>query len=209
MELILKYYPNLSDDQISKFESLRPLYEEWNAKINVISRKDIDNLYINHVLHSLTIAQFIGFKDGAKVLDLGCGGGFPSIPLAIFFPEVEFTAIDGTNKKITVVKEVAKGAGIENIRPLHVRAEEHKGKYDFVVSRAVAKIDKLKMWSQHLIDFNNQQHALPNGLIALKGGSPKDEVNLLRKKDYYETMPLMKLIPEPYYDEKYLLYVQR
>ena len=209
MELIHKYFPDLEKDQYDQFEKLGSLYREWNDKINVISRKDIDNLYLHHILHSLTIAKFIQFKEGTKVLDLGTGGGFPAIPLAIFFPKVHFTAIDGTRKKITVVNEIKDAVGIQNLKALQVRAEEHRSKYEFVVSRAVAKIHKLKEWSTNLIDFDNQRHPLPNGIIALKGGRVKDETAELNKQDYYETYALPTLINEPYFEEKYILYLQR
>lgn len=209
MELIHKYFPNLSDNQYRQFELLWDAYREWNDKINVISRKDIDNLYLHHILHSLTIAKFIQFKEGTKILDLGTGGGFPAVPLAIMFPEVKFTAIDGTRKKITVVNEVKEIAQIENLTALHQRAEEHRKKYEFVVTRAVAKIERLKEWSMNLIDPNNQRHAQPNGIIALKGGRVKDETKDLSKRDYFETYPLLNFINEPYYEEKYILYLQR
>ena len=209
MELIHKYFPKLEDNQYAQFEQIGELYREWNEKINVISRKDIDNLYVHHILHSLVIAKFIKFKDDTEVLDLGTGGGFPAVPLAILFPNVKFTAIDGTKKKITVVNEVKEAAGIHNLTALQARAEEHKKKYEFVITRAVAKISKLKEWTTKLIDPNNQRHALPNGIIALKGGRKKDETNLLTKKDYFETHSLLKFMNEPYYEEKYILYLQR
>ena len=209
MELIHKYFPDLEDKQYAQFEQIGALYREWNDKINVISRKDIDNLYLHHVLHSLVIAKFIQFKPGTEVLDLGTGGGFPAVPLAIIFPEVKFTAIDGTKKKITVVNEVKEAAGIDNLTALQKRAEEHKAKYEFVVTRAVAKIGKLKEWTTRIIDPNNQRHAQPNGIIALKGGRVKDETIELTKRDYYETYPLFKFINEPYFQEKYILYLQR
>ncbi len=209
MELIHKYFPDLSDNQYRQFELLWDAYREWNDKINVISRKDIDNLYLHHILHSLTIAKFIQFKDGSRILDLGTGGGFPAVPLAIMFPNVKFTAIDGTRKKITVVNEVKEIAQIENLTALQDRAEEHRKKYEFVVTRAVAKIERLKEWSTNLIDPNDQRHAQPNGIIALKGGRVKDETNDLSKKDYFETYPLVNFIKEPYFEEKYILYLQR
>ncbi|MEM9545720.1 MAG: 16S rRNA (guanine(527)-N(7))-methyltransferase RsmG [Bacteroidota bacterium] len=210
MELIHKYFPNLESHQYAQFEQLRALYGEWNEKINVISRKDIDNLYLHHVLHSLVIAKFIEFKDDTKVIDLGTGGGFPAVPLAILFPNVKLTAIDGTRKKITVVNEVKAAVKIENLTAFQARAEEHRGStYEFVVTRAVARIGKLKEWTTHLIDPENQRHALPNGIIALKGGRVKDETTELSKRDYYETHPIIKLINEPYFEEKYILYLQR
>jgi len=210
LELIHKYFPDLDDKQYSQFEQIGSLYREWNEKINVISRKDIDNLYLHHILHSLVISKFIDFKDDTEVLDLGTGGGFPAVPLAIMFPNVKFTAVDGTRKKITVVNEIKEAVGIDNLIGLHVRAEEHRKKqYEFVVTRAVAKVGKLKEWTLHLLDPENQRHALPNGIIALKGGRVKDETSELTKKDYYETHSILKYINEPYYDEKYILYLQR
>lgn len=209
MELIHKYFPDLTEHQYHQYELLWDAYREWNDKINVISRKDIDNLYLHHILHSLTIAKFMKFKDGTKILDLGTGGGFPAVPLAIMFPNVSFTAIDGTRKKITVVNEIKEIAKIENLTAIQQRAEEHKKKYEFVVTRAVAKIDKLKEWCQKLIDPEDQRHAQPNGIIALKGGAIISETRELSKKDYFETYSLLKFINEPYYDEKYILYLQR
>lgn len=209
MELIHKYFPDLTEHQYHQYELLWDAYRDWNEKINVISRKDIDNLYLHHILHSLTIAKFIQFRDDTRILDLGTGGGFPAVPLAIMFPNVSFTAIDGTRKKITVVNEIKEIAKIENLTALHKRAEEHREKYEFVVTRAVAKIDKLKEWSHNLIDPEFQRHPQPNGIIALKGGRIKEETQGLTKKDYYETYSLLKFINEPYYDEKYILYLQR
>ena len=170
MEIIQKYFPKLSERQLERFEALLSLYSDWNSKINVISRKDIDNLYERHVLHSLAISRLIAFGPGSRILDLGTGGGFPGIPLAIFFPEVQFTLIDGTRKKIKVVEEVCQALGLTNVRAMQVRAEElKKERFDFVVSRAVAALDKLLPWCQRLLK-REQQHSLPNGLICLKGG---------------------------------------
>jgi len=209
LELVKKYFPNLSDKQIDQFTQLWDLYQEWNQKINVISRKDIDNLYPNHVLHSLCIAKYMKFLPGTKVLDLGTGGGFPAVPLAIFFPEVKFTAVDGTRKKIKVVQEVSDAIGLKNLFPVHARAEEHKEKFEFVVTRAVATADKLVAWTERSIDFENQRHARPNGIIALKGGRVKTELENLSKKSYTETQPLTEIIPESFFEEKYILYIQR
>ena len=209
MDLINKYFPDLTPEQIDQYTQLWDLYHEWNQKINVISRKDIDNLYPNHVLHSLCIAKYMSFKPETKVLDLGTGGGFPAIPLAIFFPEVQFTAVDGTRKKITVVQEVADALGLKNIRPIHARAEEHKEKFEFVVTRAVATSDKLVAWTERSIDLDLQRNIMPNGIIALKGGNPKDEIKVLSKKAYTETKSLTAIIPEPCFEEKYILYIQR
>lgn len=207
MELLLKYFPKLSDKQKLQFESLLPLYKEWNDKINVVSRKDIENLYLHHVLHSLSIAKFITFKPGATFLDLGTGGGFPGIPLAIFFPKSKFTLIDGTGKKVKVVEEIANAINLDNVTPLHQRAEEHKGKYDFVLSRAVTDLDQLLRWSRRLIS-STHQHNIPNGLITLKGGNVKDEIKTLGKKEYTESYKLIKWFDDPFFDEKFLIYVQ-
>ena len=209
MDLILKHFPDLTDQQIDQYTQLWDLYQEWNQKINVISRKDIDNLYPHHVLHSLCIAKFITFVPETKVLDLGTGGGFPAIPLAILFPDVHFTAVDGTRKKITVVNEVATALGLKNIRPIHTRAEEHKETFEFVVTRAVATSDKLVAWTERSIDINEHKNILPNGIIALKGGNPKNETKTLSKKAYTETKSLIKIIPEPCFEDKYILYIQR
>ncbi len=209
MEVIKKYFPLLAKKQIAQFEALWNLYHEWNQKINVISRKDIDHLYGHHVLHSLTIARYIQFKPKTKVLDLGTGGGFPTIPLAILFPDVFFTAIDGTRKKIKVVQEISQSLGLSNVEAIQIRAEEHRKTYEFVVTRAVAPISKLKEWTTPLIDPELQRHALPNGIIALKGGKVKNEVGALSRKDYYEITPLYDLIDFPYFEEKYILYLQR
>lgn len=208
LERLHAYFPELEDAQLAQIERLGPLYEEWNQRINVISRKDIEHLYLHHVLHGLSIAKVIHFRPGAKVLDLGTGGGFPGIPLAIYFPDTQFHLIDGTRKKLTVVEEVINALGLDNVRTTHIRAEEVKAKYDFVVCRAVASIDKLNLWSMPLI-HDDQKHVLPNGLLALKGGKLKTELKLLPKRAYYEQYALKDFFAEPYYDEKYLIYVQR
>ena len=156
------------------------------------------------------MSTFCIFKDGTEILDLGTGGGFPGVPLAVFYPNVKFHLIDGTLKKIKVVQDVINQLGLENATAQQVRAEELKRrKFDFVVTRAVAKIGKLKEWTMNLIDTEDQRHALPNGIIALKGGRVKDETGELTKKDYYDTYPLINFINEPYYEEKYILYLQR
>lgn len=208
MQLIQSYFPKLSEQQIQQFEQLGPLYEEWNAMINVISRKDIENLYERHVLHSLAIIKFIRFRTGAEILDLGTGGGFPGIPLAIFFPNVQFTLIDGTKKKIKVVQEVIDALGLTNVKAQQIRAEELKARYDFVVSRAVAGIDKLAIWSDRLLK-KQDKHAVPNGVIALKGGNLRQEMKALPKGSYSEICPLSDYFQEPFFKEKYLVYVQR
>lgn len=208
MKEIQKYFPDLSEKQTKQFEQLFPLYKEWNDKINVISRKDIDNLYLHHVLHSMAIAKHIDFVAGTKILDLGTGGGFPGIPLAILFPEVNFTLIDGTKKKLTVVQTVADELELKNVKVLQKRAEEYKEKFEFVVTRAVATIDKLWMWSSRLIS-DNERNAIPNGIIALKGGNIRKEVTALPKGSYYEITPLDHYFEETYFEEKCIIYVQR
>ena len=207
MEVILKYFPDLSEAQINQFEQLKKLYEEWNARINVISRKDIDNLYIRHVLHSLAIGKLIRFSPHSSIMDLGTGGGFPGIPCAILFPQCQFTLIDGTRKKIHVVNEVASALHLNNVKAIQQRAEEHKNRYDFIITRAVATIDKLWTWSRPLI-HDRQKSALPNGLIALKGGKVKEEMKLLHKSEYREITPVSKYFEEPFFEGKYLVYVQ-
>jgi 16S rRNA (guanine527-N7)-methyltransferase len=207
LEIIKTYFPDLSSHQEEQFKKLWDLYQDWNQKINVISRKDIDNLYVNHVLHSLSIAKYLDFSDGSRVLDLGTGGGFPGIPLAILYPEVQFTLVDGTRKKITVCKGVIEALELKNVVASQRRAEEMKEKFHFVVTRAVAKIDKLLMWSRKLIS-NQQKNALPNGIIALKGGDIEEEMKLLPKGEYYEIVPLEVYFQEEAFDEKYIVYVQ-
>lgn len=207
MEQILALFPELTQTQIRQLEQLEPLYRKWNQKINVISRKDIDQLYPHHVLHSLLLAKVIAFKPQSQILDLGTGGGFPGIPLAVLFPEVQFTLIDGTRKKIGVVEKVAAALQLHNATAIHVRAEEHRGKYDFVVSRAVASLDKLMHWSRRLIHLHHK-HALPNGLLALKGGKVEDERKKLPGGEYVEIFPLSDWTDDPYFEQKYVVYIQ-
>lgn len=205
MEVIEKYFPNLSEKQKTEFNELQDLYTHWNEKINVISRKDIDNLYVRHILHSLSIAKFIEFTPGTSVMDLGTGGGFPAIPLAILFPHVKFHAIDGTAKKIKVVQTIINHLNLDNIRAQQLRAEENKEKYDFVVTRAVASLEKLIPWSERLIS-KKQQNAIPNGLVALKGGSFKKESEGIQK--YMEHYPLEDFFEEEFFKTKYMVYIQ-
>lgn len=191
MEIIEKYFPNLTDGQRTRFAALKELYEDWNSKINVISRKDIGNLYEHHVLHSLGIAKVINFKPGTTVMDLGCGGGFPGIPLAILFPEVKFHLVDSIGKKIRVCNEVIAGTGLSNVTTRHCRAEEEKSQFDFVVSRAVMPLaDLVKLVRKNI--RKEQHNALPNGLICLKGGELeheampfKHQVMITGLKDYF------------------------
>jgi 16S rRNA (guanine527-N7)-methyltransferase len=207
MDIIHKYFPDLSEEQIQQFSQLGPLYTEWNQKINVVSRKDIDHIYDHHILHSLAIAKFIHFKEGSRILDLGTGGGLPGIPLAILFPDCHFTLIDGTGKKIRVVNEIVQALGLTNVTAIQKRAEELKKKFDFVVCRAVASLDKLVMWSENLID-QRQKNAWPNGLITLKGGNIMEEVKSLPRKYYAEVEEIEHFFEEEYYLEKYLVYIQ-
>lgn len=207
MQTIQKYFPELTSIQIDQFSQLKALYVDWNSKINVISRKDIDNLYLHHVLHSLAIAKYVNFLPGADILDLGTGGGFPGIPLAILFPESNFYLADGTAKKIRVVNEVVDALGLDNARGHQMRVEELKIKFDFVVCRAVTTIDKLVLWSSRLIK-ENQIHGQPNGLIALKGGNIKEELKLLPGKPYVDITKLSEYFKEEYFEGKHVLYVQ-
>lgn len=210
-KMLEHYFPNLTDDQRARFAQLPALYAEWNARINVVSRQDLDNLEERHVLHSLAIAKAFEFKPGADILDLGTGGGFPGIPLAIYFPEVNFTLADGTGKKIKVVQAVADALGLTNVSALHARAEELKmtGRFDFVVTRGVTTLLQLMNWSQRLLR-RKQQHAYPNGLIALKGGNLQPELRELpgRTEEYTEVFPIRSWFKEPFFDEKVVVYVQ-
>ncbi|MCL4158184.1 UNVERIFIED_CONTAM: hypothetical protein GTU68_060548 [Idotea baltica] len=209
MEEILKYFPDLSDKQIEQFEALGPLYREWNQKINVISRKDIDNLYPHHILHALAIAKVVKFKPEANILDLGTGGGLPGIPLAILFPKTNFMLIDGTGKKITVVKEIIEAIGLENVMAEQRRAEELKNKkFDFVVSRAVASLEKLIAWSFPLLEIEKQQHAMPNGLLTLKGSNISAEMAVLHKGHYIENYKISDFFKAEYFKEKSVIYAQ-
>ena len=175
MDLLLKYFPNLTQLQISQFSQLQELYKDWNLKINVVSRKDIDELYLRHVLHSLGIAKVVQFKPNTKVLDVGTGGGFPGIPLAILFPETQFHLVDSIGKKIKVVNDVSEGLGLQNIKTTQGRVEEIKGTYDFIVSRAVAQMETFVGWTKGRIN-KKQQHPIKNGILYLKGGDLSDEL---------------------------------
>lgn len=204
IELILKYFPEISEEQRRQFEMLYDLYADWNAKINVISRKDIGNLYEHHVLHSLAIAKALHFHDGSKILDFGTGGGFPGIPLAIMFPACQFKLIDGTGKKILVAKEVSNAIGLKNCYPEHLRGEDEKGKYDFVVSRAVMQLsDLMKIVKKNV--SSRQQNAMANGVITLKGGDVQAETYPFRK--IVEVMDIDNWFEEEWFREKHLIYV--
>ena len=204
MEIIQKYFPNLSERQQQQFAALDALYRDWNAKINVISRKDIDNLYEHHVLHSLGIAKMLNFKPGTKILDFGTGGGFPGIPLAILFPECQFKLIDGTGKKIRVAQEVTNAIGLKNCQPEHLRGEEEKGKYDFIVSRAVMPLSDLaKIVKKNVA--KEQHNALPNGILCLKGGDLQAELQPYRH--IVDSMDLSQRFDEDWFKEKYVVYL--
>ncbi len=184
MEAILKQFPDLSDNQILQFQKLQGLYEDWNAKINVISRKDIDELYTRHVLHSLGIAKIIEFRPGSKIMDVGTGGGFPGIPLAILFPEVDFYLIDVIAKKIKVVNEVAAGLGLKNVKAEQKRAELVKQEFDFIVSRAVTNMPDFVKWVDDKV-AKKQNHELANGILYLKGGDLTEELKDFPKATQY------------------------
>lgn len=204
MEQILKYFPNLSAGQQQQLAALDALYRDWNAKINVISRKDIDNLYEHHVLHSMAIARMVNFRPGTHILDFGTGGGFPGIPLAILFPECQFKLIDGTGKKIRVAQEVCNAIGLKNCHPEHLRGEDEKGRYDFVVSRAVMPLpDLVKIVRKNIAKEN--KNALPNGILCLKGGNLEAELQPFRK--IVESAELSTWFSEEWFKEKHVIYL--
>lgn len=204
MDIILKYFPNITEKQKQQFAALYDLYADWNSKINVISRKDIENLYTHHVLHSLGIAKLIQFKDGSKIMDVGTGGGFPGVPLAILFPKCNFLLVDSIGKKIRVATEVSNAIGLENIQFRHCRAEEVKEQFDFVVSRAVMPLpDLVKIIKKNV--SKEQQNALPNGLICLKGGNLEGELKPFKKTA--EADDLSMYFEEEYFKTKKIVYV--
>lgn len=203
-EIIFRHFPHLSDTQKEQFTMLGSLYADWNSKINVISRKDIDNLYLHHVLHSLAIAKYVGFKDDTTIMDVGTGGGFPGIPLAIMFPHSRFHLIDSIGKKIRVAQEVANAIGLQNISFAHENAKEEKKMFDFVVSRAVMTADSLVKLIQKNISRKGH-NGIPNGLICLKGGELSTELSALHR--WHEVVSLATFFPEPYYETKKLIYV--
>jgi len=206
MDLIYKYFSDFTPKQCEQLASLLPLYNEWNQKINVISRKDMDHFYLHHVLHSLSIATSFEFKAGTQVMDLGCGGGFPGVPLAIFFPDVEFLMVDSIRKKLTVIEAVADAIGLQNISVRHSRAEDIKDrKFENVVSRAVAPLGDLWRWSRPLLKKYRQEHEnQPNGLICLKGGDLSKEIQESGCKPYI--WEIDRIFNEPHFKEKFMLY---
>lgn len=204
MNEILKYFTNLTAEQQRQLTALQALYEDWNAKINVISRKDIENLYLHHVLHSLSIAKFVTFRPGTRILDFGTGGGFPGIPLAILFPDVTFKLIDGTAKKIRVATAVAEGIGLKNVQAEHMRGEEEKGLYDFVVARAVMPLPDLVRLTKKNIS-PRQHNAIANGIITLKGGDLTEELRPFKK--IAEVVPLNNWFEEEWFNNKNVVYL--
>ncbi len=206
MEIVTKYFEDFTSAQLQQLQALQGLYADWNSKINVISRKDLDNFYLHHVLHSLTIAARFDLKPGTEVVDLGCGGGFPGIPMAIFFPEVQFHLVDSINKKLTVVNEIAAAIGLKNITTEHSRVEAIKNrKFDCVISRAVAPLKDLWFWSKPILRKNKKEENVPNGLVCLKGGDLTQEIFESSCKP--RVWEVDKVFTEPYFEQKYLLYV--
>lgn len=209
MEIVKKYFTDFTPQQEQQLASLRELYNSWNQKINVISRKDMDNFYMHHVLHSLAITTQFNFKKNMQVMDLGCGGGFPGVPLAIFFPDTRFHMVDSINKKLTVINEISSEIGLKNITTQHTRAEDIKNRqFDAVVSRAVAPLKDLWNWSKPLLKKNkNKPEDEPNGLVCLKGGDLTQEIFESGCKPF--VWDIHKIFPEPYFQGKWLLYQPR
>ena len=203
MLLIQKYFPNLTDIQLKQFDALQVLYEDWNSQINVISRKDIEALYLRHVLHSLSIAKLIQFKAGSKILDIGTGGGFPGIPLAILFPEVKFHLVDSINKKLKVVNGVAESLGLENVYTTHARAESIKGQYDFIISRAVTTMPDFVGWIKNRV-AKKSEHPIKNGILYLKGGDLSEELKIYSKAKLYD---LSVYFEEDFFETKKIVHL--
>lgn len=201
LDKIYTYFPTLDESQKAQFGAIGPLYAEWNQKINVISRKDINNFYEHHVLHSLAIAKAISFHSGSRVLDLGTGGGFPAVPLAIMFPEVDFLLVDSVGKKLKVVDAVATEIGLTNVKTIHQRVENIDGRFDFIISRAVTRLDEAWSWVDDKID-THQHNQLPNGLLYLKGGDISAE---LPRNAAVQQWELSSFFDEPYFNEKSLV----
>lgn len=210
MEIIKKYFDDFTPEQYKQLEMLEELYKEWNEKINVISRKDIDTLYERHVLHSLALAVICPFDKGAQVVDIGTGGGFPGIPLAIFFPEVQFVLTDSIGKKIKVVQEVANAIGLKNVEAYHTRVEDLKGRtFDYAVSRAVAPLGELWKWVNKMIRQGQKGEELPNGLVCLKGGDLTQEIKDTGLQRIVQAWDVYDIFPEPTFKEKYVIYIPK
>ena len=205
-DLLLKYFPDITERQKQQFESLGALYEEWNARINVVSRKDMEHLYTRHILHSLAIAKVCQFEAGARVLDIGCGGGFPSVPLAIMFPEVEFVGCDSIAKKIRVVEGVKMGAGIDNLTAVNSRAEQLGQRFDYVVSRAVTEMARFMPWAWPLLQ-KGQKGTLPNGILYLKGGELAEELAATRR--HWDLYDIRTMFDDEFFDTKRVVYTKK
>ena len=203
MDIILKYFPDILEKQIRQFSQLQELYNEWNSQINVISRKDMENLYLKHVLHSLAIAKVVSFADGTKVLDVGTGGGFPGVRLAILFPNVDFLLVDSIGKKIKVVNEVANSIGLKNLRAEHKRAEQVNGQFDFVVSRAVTKMKVFHQWVRKRIS-TKQKNTFFNGILYLKGGDLTEELKGIKNVELYN---IPDFFEEEFFETKKVVYI--
>ena len=207
MEILLRYFPDLSERQRAQLEQLLPLYRDWNEKINVVSRKDIDNLYERHILHSMAIAKWFKFVPGSEIIDVGTGGGLPGIPLAILFPEARFELIDGTAKKIRVAEAIIEALELKNAKAKPLRSEQVKHRFDFVTARAVTRLDKLLTFTRPLLR-RKHRNPMPNGLLTLKGGDVESEIKLLPPHEYAELYALADVYEEPFFETKYLVYVQ-
>ena len=205
-DLIIKHFPDITEHQKQQFESLGALYEEWNARINVVSRKDMEHLYTRHILHSLAIAKVCQFEAGARVVDIGCGGGFPSVPLAIMFPEVEFVGCDSIAKKIRVVEGIKAGAGIDNLTAVNSRAEQLGQKFDYVVSRAVTEMARFMPWAWPLLR-KGQRGTLPNGILYLKGGELAEELAATRR--HWDLYDIRTMFDDEFFDTKRVVYTKR
>ena len=203
---IIRHFPELSDRQKEQYEALGPLYEEWNSRINVISRKDMEHLYTRHILHSLAIARVCSFDAGAKIVDIGCGGGFPSVPLAIMLPEAEFGGVDSIAKKIRVVEGIIEGAGIENLRAVNCRAEQLGEKFDYVVSRAVTEMARFMPWAWSLLR-KGERGSLPNGILYLKGGDLAEELAATRRR--WNLYDISTMFDDEFFDTKRVVYTAK